>query len=184
MLRMDSLCSVCSILFRHSAFASFIAFLLSFNWVTAIYSPAIATASSSCVLLRWLPDSLLLSMSSSFCLSLYLLFVCAYAFAFFIYLLLLRHLDSSTTYCSCNLVVTAMCHSTTQNLSFIQNSKYSKQFFKTRAPTGPDQSFLTHPQVNHKSLFLSPSPCWTPCPVLAVFLQHVVQTRAPTLGLC
>ena len=145
MLRMDSLCSIRSILFSHSAFVS------SFGQVKTLYSPAITTASSSCVLLRLLSTSLLLSMSSILYLLLYLLFIYSYASIFFSYLLFPRNLSSSATHRSCGLVSAAMCPFATQKYAL-----YSKfKTFKTRAPTSPNHSFLTRLEsiANH-SLYL------------------------------
>ena len=93
--------------------------------------------------------------------------------------LFLRNLDSSTVWCGCDVKIWPL---------------FQFKTFKTKAPTSPDHSSLTRPRVNHKSRFLSPLPCLIPCPVrpvclhlvpvLAVLLQAVVQTRAPTPRLC
>ena len=119
-----------------------------FSRVTVIYSPALATISSSVSFLKLLPASLLLSAYSAFCLLLCVFFICTCACSIFSYLMLLRHLDSSATPGSCDAVTIAMClHAATQKVK-IQN--VLTKISKIRAPTGPNHNSLTHPRVNHK----------------------------------
>ena len=105
----------------------------SFSQVTIIYSPAIATISASVSFLQLLPASLLLSVCSAFCLLMCVFFICTCACSFFSYLMLPRHLDSSATLGSCDVVAIAMClHAATQKVK-IQN--VLTKISKTRAPT-------------------------------------------------
>ena len=101
--------------------------------MTAIYSPAIETVSSS--------------LCSSSAASDFSLVVCVFRFlssavyshasAFFSYLLLLCHLDSSAAYGSCHSVVIAMCHlaATKKGHLLFKIQNIPNKFSKTRAPT-------------------------------------------------
>ena len=78
--------------------------------------------------------SLLLSACFAFCLLLCVFFICTCACSIFSYLMLPRHLDSSTTPGSCDTVAIAMClHVATQKG---QNSKCSNQDFKNNKKQG------------------------------------------------
>ena len=97
--------------------------LLRFSRVTVIYSPAIATISSSVSFLQLLPASLLLSACSAFYLLLCVFFICTCACSIFSYPMLPRHLGSSATPGSCGAVAVDMCiYSATQKGSKLKMS--------------------------------------------------------------
>ena len=115
-----------------------------FSWVTVIYSPALASISSSVSLHQLLPTSLLLSACSTFCLMLCASFICTGPYSISSYRMLPRHLDSSATPGSCGAVAVAMCiHTATQKKVKIQNvlAKISK-LNKNKGPNRPRAQFL------------------------------------------
>ena len=154
MLGLCSCCNIYSFSFSRSAF------LLSFTQVTAIYSPTIATVSSSCGLLQLLPASLLLSVCSALCLLLYVLFICTHASAFFSYVPVpsqlpqFRYLLQLRLGCDCHV-------SSFRSPKSVLYSKF--KIFKTSFQNkGPNMNLQRQiDEIYPATFFLSPSSCKT-----------------------